>query len=252
MCTGQLPGVGPAPAGPLYLPGELEEIMELIVQGRNVSVPERFKEYVAEKVVKFQELGDKVQRIDIKVIKDNPTRGHGGMRVEATVIGRGPVVRAEARGDDKFAVFDETYAKLIEQLRRARDRRKIHRGHHRPTAVSEATAALPLIPTDGPLFSSAEELAAAETDAFDTDYPLEDDVPPVEIRRKRFPEERMTADQAVDRMELVGHDFFLFVDQDTGEPSVVYRRKGWEYGVIGLSAHLDNEQAEPARAYQAD
>ncbi|MDO4254149.1 MAG: ribosome-associated translation inhibitor RaiA [Kocuria sp.] len=225
--------------------------MELIVRGRNVSVPERFKEYVAEKVVKFEELGDRVQRIEVKVVKDNPTPGHGGMRVEATVIGRGPVIRAEARGDDKFAVFDDTYAKLIEQLRRARDRRKVHRGHHRPTAVSEATASLPMIPTDGPLFASADELAAAETDVFDSEYLLEDDVAPVEIRRKRFPEERMTADQAVDRMELVGHDFFLFVDQETGEPSVVYRRKGWEYGVIGLSAEVSDAQDEPARAYQA-
>ncbi|WP_047692190.1 ribosome hibernation-promoting factor, HPF/YfiA family [Kocuria sp. ZOR0020] len=224
--------------------------MELIVQGRNVSVPERFKEYVAEKVVKFEELGDRVQRIEIKVVKDNPTPGRDGMRVETTVIGRGPVVRAEARGDDKFAVFDEAYAKLIEQLRRARDRRKVHRGNHRPTAVSEATAALPVVASDGPLFASADELAAAETEAFDTDYPLEDDVPPVEIRRKRFPEERMTVDQAVDRMELVGHDFYLFVDSETGEPSVAYRRKGWEYGVIGLSADVTSTESEPARAYQ--
>lgn len=225
--------------------------MELIVQGRNVSVPERFKEYVAEKVVKFEELGDRVQRIEIKVVKDNPTPGRDGMRVETTVIGRGPVLRAEARGDDKFAVFDEAYAKLIEQLRRARDRRKIHRGNHRPTAVSEATASLPVVASDTPLYANADELAAAETDAFDTDYPLEDDVAPVEIRRKRFPEERMSADQAVDRMELVGHDFYLFVDSETGEPSVAYRRKGWEYGVIGLSTEVTSTESEPARAYQA-
>lgn len=225
--------------------------MELIVQGRNVSVPERFKEYVAEKVVKFEELGDRVQRIEIKVVKDNPTPGRDGMRVETTVIGRGPVLRAEARGDDKFAVFDEAYAKLIEQLRRARDRRKVHRGNHRPTAVSEATAALPVLPVGGTVYETPEALAAAEDEAFDTEYALEDDVPPVEIRRKRFPAERMTVDQAVDRMELVGHDFYLFLDEETGEPSVAYRRKGWEYGVIGLSTEVTGAEAEPARAYQA-
>lgn len=225
--------------------------MELIVQGRNVSVPERFKEYVAEKVVKFEELGDRVQRIEIKVVKDNPTPGRDGMRVETTVIGRGPVLRAEARGDDKFAVFDEAYAKLIEQLRRARDRRKVHWGNHRPTAVSEATAALPVLPVGGTVYETPEALAAAEDEAFDTEYALEDDVPPVEIRRKRFPAERMTVDQAVDRMELVGHDFYLFLDEETGEPSVAYRRKGWEYGVIGLSTEVTGAEAEPARAYQA-
>ena len=55
--------------------------------------------------------------------------------------------------------------------------------------------------------------------------------------------EAATVEEAVDRMELVGHDFFLFVDARTDHPSVVYRRKGWDYGVIALSA-----QAPPAEA----
>ena len=70
--------------------------MELNVMGRNVAVPERFKEYAAEKVVKFEELGEKVQRIDVKVTKDHALPGHQGMGVEITVSGRGPVLRAEA------------------------------------------------------------------------------------------------------------------------------------------------------------
>ena len=57
---------------------------------------------------------------------------------------------------------------------------------------------------------------------------------PVVIRHKVFPAERMTKEDAVDRMELVGHDFFLFIDAATDRPSVVYRRTGWDYGVIGL------------------
>jgi hypothetical protein len=44
----------------------------------------------------------------------------------------------------------------------------------------------------------------------------------------------MTVDDALYFMELVGHDFYLFVDSDTGRPSVVYRRKGWDYGLIGI------------------
>ena len=55
------------------------------------------------------------------------------------------------------------------------------------------------------------------------------------IRKKEFPSERMTVDAAVDQMELVGHDFFLFVDAETDKASVVYRRKGWNYGVIALA-----------------
>lgn len=225
--------------------------MELTIQGRNVTISDRFREYVETKVVRFEELGDKVQRIEIKVLKENPQPGHDGMRVEATVIGRGPVVRAEARGDDKQAAFDAAYAKLIEQLRRARDRRKIHRGNHRPTAVHEATAALPVLPIGDRPYTSQEELTAAESEAFDTEYALSEDVPPVEIRRKSFPAERMSADQAIDRMELVGHDFFLYIDSATDEASVAYRRKGWEYGVISLSASALEPETVEERAYQA-
>lgn len=224
--------------------------MELTVQGRNVSISERFRDYVEERVVKFEELGDKVQRIEIKVSKDNPQPGHGGMRVEATVIGRGPVLRAEACGDDKQASFDAAYAKLVEQLRRARDRRKVHRGNHRPTAVHEATAALPVEPTSGIPYQTQEQLTAAEAEAFDPRTPLTADVTPVEIRRKHFPAERMSADQAVDRMELVGHDFYLFLDHHSGQPSVAYRRKGWEYGVIALSDEAAQEQAAREQAAQ--
>ena len=225
--------------------------MELTIQGRNVTISDRFRDYVETKVARFEELGDKVQRIEIKVLKENPQPGHDGMRVEATVIGRGPVVRAEARGDDKQAAFDSAYAKLIEQLRRARDRRKIHRGNHRPTAVHEATAALPVLPISDRPYASPEELSAAESEAFDTEYALSEDVPPVEIRRKSFPAERMSADQAIDRMELVGHDFFLYIDSATDEPSVAYRRKGWEYGVISLSASVAEPETVEERAYQA-
>ncbi|MDO4918649.1 ribosome-associated translation inhibitor RaiA [Kocuria sp.] len=227
--------------------------MELNIQGRNVTLPERFKEYAQEKSERFRQLGDQIQSIEVKVTKENASSGHQGMRVELTVVGRGPVLRAEARNDDKFAAFDEAYAKLVEQLRRARDRRKVHRGgHQRPVAVHEATGALPVVST-GPFpgFASEQALAAAEDEAFDTEHPLSEAPTPVEIRRKRFPAEQVSVDEAVDRMELVGHDFFLFVDRETGEPSAVYRRKGWEYGVISLSSDGRAED-EGTRAYQAE
>ena len=225
--------------------------MELNIQGRNVTLPDRFKEYVEEKSERFQQLGDKVQSIEVKVTKDNGASGHQGMRVEITVVGRGPVLRAESRSDDKFAAFDEAYAKLVEQLRRARDRRKIHRGgHQKPVAVHEATGSLPVVPSGAFAgFASEEDLAAAEDEAFSLEHPLSDTPTPVEIRRKRFPAHRITVDEAVDQMELVGHDFFLFVDSETQEPSAVYRRKGWEYGVISLSSDGRSEE-ERTRAYQ--
>ena len=78
----------------------------------------------------------------------------------------------------------------------------------------------------------------------------EADYTPVVIRQKSFDAEWMTVEEAVDRMELVGHYFFLFIDARSDHPSVVYRRKGWDYGVIGLdpSAPDRQEEATAARA----
>jgi hypothetical protein len=71
----------------------------------------------------------------------------------------------------------------------------------------------------------------------------EDDYCPVVIRKKVFASVPMSVDDALYYMELVGHDFYLFIDDETGRPSVVYRRKGWDYGVISLATLAPPEEA---------
>ena len=105
--------------------------MEFMISGRNVAVSDRFRQYAAEKIGKVENLGDKVQRVDARVTKhENVREADSSLTVELTVLGRGPVVRAEASSPDKFAAFDLAYGKLMERLRRASDRRKVHRGRH--------------------------------------------------------------------------------------------------------------------------
>ncbi|MFD1213586.1 ribosome hibernation-promoting factor, HPF/YfiA family [Arthrobacter sp. GCM10027362] len=222
--------------------------MEFNINGRNLSVSDRFREYAEEKVSKIEQLGDKVQRLDAKVTKEtNARNAESSMTVELTVLGRGPVVRAEATAADKFAAFDLAYGRLMERLRRARDRRKVHHGRHVPKAVHEATAPLEPASTSMPLHeeTSVRAAKAAEPVEERTGYEIENDVPagdsPVLIRRKVFPSRPMTLDDAVDNMELIGHDFYLFIDAATGAPSVVYRRRGWTYGVISLDAHCEGK-----------
>lgn len=210
--------------------------MELKVQGRNVSISSRLQEHIEDKVEKFSSFGDAVSEIEVKF----SLQGHSGpqaIRVEITVMGRGPVLRAEASGEDKFAVFDETYVRLLERMRRARDRRKSQRvGGRHPISVSEATGSIPLVTDQVAVTEVFNDDLPVEEAAFAGDYQLDDQLTsPIEIRRKSFPAESMTAQEAVDRMELVGHDFFLFVDSESGAPSVAYRRKGWSYGVLTLS-----------------
>ena len=208
--------------------------MDVIITGRNVEIPDRFDSYVTEKSEKVQHLAEKSQALEVKVIRHGDSGASAGDdRVELTLIGPGPIVRAEASASDKYASFDLAYDKLIERIRQAKDRRKVHRGQHRPTSLREASAAgfsgSGVVPASPELI---EKVATGSLTIVDDD--TEKEWSPVVIREKVFPAELMTSEEAVDRMELVGHDFFLFVDARTDRPSVVYRRKGWDYGVIGL------------------
>jgi ribosomal subunit interface protein len=214
--------------------------MEFMISGRNLTVSDRFREYADDKISKIASLGDKVQRVDAKVTKETKARQTAeSLTVELTVLGRGPVIRAEASAADKFAAFDLAYNKLLERLRRASDRRKVHHGRHTPKSVTEATAALePASPSEPLYVEAAQQQETQATAAERSPYEVENDIPagdsPVLIRRKVFAASQLTLDDAVDNMELVGHDFYLFVDKETKAPSVVYRRDGWTYGVISL------------------
>lgn len=228
--------------------------MEFKISGRNLTVSDRFREYATEKLEKIENLADKVQRIDAKCSKQTSARSGGDqLTVELTVTGRGPVIRAEATAPDKFAAFDLAYGKLLERLRRVKDRRKVHHGKHTPIAVKTATASLPVVNGSTPIYGG-EPLGAQDSEAEPSStspYEVENDIPagdsPVLIRRKVFPAATLTLDDAVDNMELVGHDFYLFIDAETNTPSVVYRRRGWTYGVISL-----DQACEPGKAAVED
>ena len=161
------------------------------------------------------------------------------MTVEVTVIGPGPAVRAEAHSSEKFSAFDLAFAKLLERLRRARDKAKDHRRNDR--ALSQPIDPESVPASDKFLLEQVEEARRAEEVG---------DVP-VEIRRKRFPAVPMTEDDAVDNMELVGHPFYLFLDSETGLPSLVYRRRGWSYGVIALDENLTEVSKDGIKTYRS-
>ncbi|MDR0416982.1 MAG: HPF/RaiA family ribosome-associated protein, partial [Propionibacteriaceae bacterium] len=149
-------------------------------------------------------------------------------RVEITLVGKGPVVRAEAAADDKQTAFDRAFDRLKARLRKAADRR---RSHHNLRAVSQQPAEVSVpTPADDIAWTPVRTVAGLEVQG---DGPLV-------VREKHFRAVPLTLAQALDEMELVGHDFFLYVDQVTGHPSVVYRRRAYDYGVI----HLVVEAAE--------
>ena len=199
--------------------------MEISINGLGVGITDRFRDYATEKAEKVTHLADKALAFEVKVSRHNEKNGSSGDdRVELTLIGPGPLVRAESNGSDKYVAFDLALDKLIERLRRAKDRHKVHRGKRRPTSLREATA-------DG---FSVVDITPAGADVISDAAPAEEEWSPVVIRKKVFAAVPMTVDDALYYMELVGHDFYLFIDAENDRPSVVYRRKGWDYGVIGL------------------
>jgi ribosomal subunit interface protein len=211
--------------------------VEITVSGRNLGVTDRFREYAIEKAEKIDHLADKAIAFDIKVSRHHETRGSSGDdRVELTLVGPGPLVRAESSGSDKYVAFDLAIAKLVERMRQAKDRKKVHRGQHRPVSLREASAdGFSVVDITPARPEVLERVLTGEIPVQSTAAEQEEaDYTPVVIRRKVFPTSHMTVEDALDHMELVGHDFFLFIDSETDRPSVVYRRKGWDYGVIAL------------------
>ncbi len=219
--------------------------MEIVVSGRHTEVPERFRRLAEEKLLKIGQLAPKAHRTDVELSHErNPRQSQTCEKVEITVRGKGPVIRAEASAEDPAAALDLAIGKLLERLRRHGDRRKVHHGRQTPPSVRVADAATAgPVPTgavpngaalDGAALDGSPDGASLDGAGFDGDGPEHDGASPVVIRTKDHDAQPMALDQALYEMELVGHDFYLFVDSETMCPSVVYRRRGWSYGVIRL------------------
>jgi ribosomal subunit interface protein len=201
--------------------------VEIVLKGRRVEVPERFRRHVSDKLAKLERFDHKVIRIDVEVSQEtNPRRSDQSDRIELTVHSKGPVVRAEAAADDRYAALDLAVERLMARLRKAADRRRVHHGTRTPISVRRATVAVGA-------GSSADGSVAATEEAPEPAGETGHDGPMV-VREKTHQASPMNLDQALYEMELVGHDFYLFVDADTKTPSVVYRRHGYDYGVIHL------------------
>jgi ribosomal subunit interface protein len=196
--------------------------VDIVVRGRHLDVSERFRNHVSGKLSKADRFGLPISLIDVEVsYEPNPRQSDRAYEVELTCRGAGPVIRAEAHAQDKYAATDVALARLTERLRRAADKRRTRRTEK----VVLHQAATPT-PVAGP----AEEAEEAEPDDDGTVW----EEGPIVVRLKEHNAEPMSVGQAVEAMELVGHDFYLYRDIDSGAPAVVYRRRGFNYGLIRL------------------
>ena len=201
--------------------------MEVVVTGRHCEVSDRFREHVSEKLTRLEKHDHRIIRVQVEVeLEKNPRQHDRATKVELTAFSKGPVIRAEAAAEDKMGALDLALDKMQSQMRRAADRRRVHRGRHTPVSVGQEPA------------DAVEPADASEDD----EQVIERKVGPITVtgdgplvvREKSHHASPMTLDQALYEMELVGHDFYLFVDKESERPSVVYRRRGYDYGVISL------------------
>ena len=203
--------------------------VDIVVRGRHLDLSQRFRDHVSDKLERVDRFGVSLSRVDVEVTKEsNPRQSDRAFEVELTCVGRGPVIRAEAAAADKYAALDLAYGRLEERLRRAADRRH---GKNRKGSLP------PIIDDKVPVE------VVAPTDPDEADVVYEDG--PIVVRDKTHASTPMTVAEALHALELVGHDFFLFLDVENGLPTVVYKRRGYDYGLMRIAAH-DSDDVEAA------
>ncbi|TAK69231.1 MAG: ribosome-associated translation inhibitor RaiA [Actinomycetota bacterium] len=222
--------------------------MQIVVRTRHTDITTGFRQLVIDKVSRSARFGVPFSRIDVEICHErNPRLADLAFRVEITCLGHRPVIRAEADAADRTTALDLALARLDQRLRRAADRRRARR-HATPDPVFDPIRPAGVPPAaDGYVATPADGVpAAAQSDGGSATALSDghvaagnDDVVfatgPVVVREKVHDGGRMTVAQALDALELVGHDFYLFADADCGRPSVVYRRRGYDYGLIRLA-----------------
>ncbi|MEV7525520.1 ribosome-associated translation inhibitor RaiA [Streptomyces sp. NPDC091371] len=223
-----------------------EFCVDIVVKGRKTEVPERFRKHVAEKLnpERIQKLDAKVISLDVEVSKEhNPRQADRSDRVEITLHSRGPVIRAEASAADPYGALDLAQEKLEARLRKQHDKRYTRRGNGRLSAaeVADVAGAATLNGSGQPV---GEEKANGVPITRIGSIEVQGEGPLI-VREKTHSAAPMSLDQALYEMELVGHDFYLFVDSETKLPSVVYRRHAYDYGVIHVNPDGASSSEEP-------
>ncbi|MCB0132308.1 MAG: ribosome-associated translation inhibitor RaiA [Caldilineaceae bacterium] len=188
--------------------------MELIVHGRNVEINDWIREYVEKKVDKLERYLPQIDDVRAE-LSHSPTRAAADRFTAQITIWtgghNGQILRAEESTSDIFASIDAAVDKIAGQIRRFKGRR--YKSKRRAATAASAEADLAVLATALEDAESEEETGAI-------------------IRRKQFLLQAMDEEEAIEQMELLGHDFFVYLDPDTNSTNVVYRRKDGNYGLL--------------------
>jgi putative sigma-54 modulation protein len=187
--------------------------MQLVIKGRNIEVNDRLREYVEKKVGKMTKFLPDVQEIRVELAEEKSRKTSERQVVQVTMRSNGTLLRAEERNSDIYAAIDAVADKLHGQINRfkGKRRRKMERAQ---VAAVEAL--------ESEYISAAMEPVADEEEVFEGRI----------VRTKRFSMLPMSEDEAVDQMELLGHDFFVFYNANSDSINVLYRRSDGNFGLL--------------------
>ncbi len=208
--------------------------IQIVVRGRHMDLSQQFRDLAEEKLSRAERFGLDIARIDVEVSHErNPRLAERAIEVELTCHGRGPLIRAEAHAADKYAALDQATDTLAERLRRLADKRRSQRRRHARVVAADIQP------------EAAAEILLAQEEGADEGLPpdviLSDG--PVLVRQKVHSTTPMSVSDALEALEAVGHDFFFFYDADAQRPSVIYRRRGYDYGLIRLDVAAEDGRA---------
>ena len=205
--------------------------LEVRFHSRNSAIPQSVRDYARDRLLRCSRYGIVIDSVDVQFQHErNPRQANHAYRVEVTGRATGLVVRAEAAGPDWLTALDDCLGKWHERLRRTSERRAAKRrgrfGH-----ANGAPGAVGPIPNVALSTGVSTEEQTREID--DTEELLRH-VGPLIVKEKTHAAMPMTVAEAIDAMELVGHEFYAFIDSESGQFSVVYQRRAFTYGLIRL------------------
>jgi putative sigma-54 modulation protein len=180
--------------------------MQVTVKGKNTEVSDRLRAHAERKLAKVQRFDDRILAMDVEFSEERNPRVADAHRVEVTLTTKSRLVRAQASAPDPTTAVDRVIDRLKTQIKKLKSRR-VDRTQH-----AEGTKGL------APLLDGAE--AAAQPTGTTI------------ARFKRVEMKPMTPEEATERMDLLGHDFFLFTNAETEQANVVYRRRSGDFGLI--------------------
>jgi putative sigma-54 modulation protein len=205
--------------------------MKLLVKGKNIDVSRRIQEYAEKRLSKLSlQLDDDVTRMELEITEEKNPRVSDNKVAEATVWTKGRALRAKEASPDVFASIDLVADKLARQVKKYHDKRVQDRhggkhGHERDRWKGA-------LQDNG---NGAGKLPAGyefETQAMEDEGMANTGSQLRIVKTKQFSLGPMSPEEAAEQMSLVGHDFFVFVNDETGDTSVLYKRSDGQFGLI--------------------